>query len=110
MCRPSDCRRGFDVVFDTIGGNNLQASFTATAHEGRIAETNARTTQDMSQLHAKAISLSVVSRKVQSRTAVLNTPHLDRRGGHGCFVSEEALTYLPGKSAISIELIANNNR
>ncbi len=46
--------RGFDVVFDTVGGNNLPASFAAAAENGRIATTNARTTQDLSALHAKA--------------------------------------------------------
>jgi NADPH:quinone reductase len=28
---------GFDVVFDTIGGNNLQPSFAAAAETGRVA-------------------------------------------------------------------------
>jgi NADPH:quinone reductase len=51
---------GFEVVFDTIGGNNLLNSFAATAYEGRVATTNARTTQDLSQLHAKALSFFVV--------------------------------------------------
>ena len=51
---------GFDVVFDTIGGDNLAASFTATAYSGRLATTNARTTQDLTTLHARALSLHVV--------------------------------------------------
>jgi NADPH2:quinone reductase len=51
---------GFDVVFDTIGGDNLQASFAAAAESGRIATTNARTTQDLGPLHAKALSLHVI--------------------------------------------------
>jgi NADPH:quinone reductase len=52
--------RGFDVVFDTIGGDNLKASFAATAYEGRVSTTNARTTQDLSPLHSKGLSLNVV--------------------------------------------------
>jgi len=51
---------GFDVVFDTIGGANLPTSFAAVAIDGNIATTNARTTQDLSQLHARALSLHVV--------------------------------------------------
>lgn len=51
---------GFDVVFDTIGGDNLRNSFAATAYEGRVVTTNARTTQDLSLLQAKALSLYVV--------------------------------------------------
>jgi NADPH2:quinone reductase len=39
--------QGFDVVIDTVGGNNLPNSFTALAYEGRIATTNSLTTQDL---------------------------------------------------------------
>jgi NADPH2:quinone reductase len=52
--------RGFDLVFDTVGGGNLAVSFAAAAHEGRVATTNARITEDLSPLHAKALSLHVV--------------------------------------------------
>jgi len=51
---------GFDVVVDTIGGNNLQASFKAARISGHVATTNARTTQDLGLMHSKALSLSVV--------------------------------------------------
>jgi NADPH2:quinone reductase len=51
---------GFDVIFDTVGGENLPKSFAALASEGRIATTNSRTTQDLGPLHAKAASLHVV--------------------------------------------------
>lgn len=52
--------RGFDVVFDTIGGDSLKNSFAATAYEGRVSTTEARTTQDLSPLRAKALALHVV--------------------------------------------------
>jgi NADPH2:quinone reductase len=52
--------KGFDVVFDTIGGNNLPTSFAAAAESGRVATTNARTTQDLATLHARALSLHVI--------------------------------------------------
>jgi NADPH2:quinone reductase len=52
--------RGFDVVIDTVGGENLDRSFQATAIGGRIAATAARSTHDLSPLHAKALSLHVV--------------------------------------------------
>lgn len=52
--------RGFDVVFDTVGGDNLQKSFQAAANGGRIATTNARTTQDLAAMHGKGLSLHVV--------------------------------------------------
>jgi NADPH:quinone reductase len=52
--------RGFEAVFDTIGGSNLPNSFAATAYEGRVATTNARTAQELGELHAKALSFYVV--------------------------------------------------
>ena len=52
--------RGFDLIFDTVGGDNLRASFEAAADEGRIATTNAIITQDLSPLHAKALSFYVI--------------------------------------------------
>ncbi|MGE4441571.1 MAG: zinc-dependent alcohol dehydrogenase family protein [Desulfomicrobium sp.] len=52
--------RGFDVVFDTVGGANLDASFLAAAQDGAVVSTNTRSTHDLSPLHAKALTLSVV--------------------------------------------------
>ena len=51
---------GFNVVFDTIGGDNVARCFEAAAIEGRVASVNTRTTCDLSPLHAKALSLHVV--------------------------------------------------
>ena len=52
--------RGFDVVFDTVGGTNLDASFSAAAPDGMVVTTNTRSTHDLSPLHAKGLTLSVV--------------------------------------------------
>ncbi|CAH2602258.1 Zinc-dependent alcohol dehydrogenase family protein [Rhodovastum atsumiense] len=52
--------RGFDVVFDTVGGANLDRSFAAAALGGRVAAIAARSTHDLSPLHAKGLSLHVV--------------------------------------------------
>ena len=52
--------RGFDVVFDTVGGENLTRSLEAAALEGRVTSVNTRTTADLSLLHQKALSLHVV--------------------------------------------------
>jgi NADPH2:quinone reductase len=68
--------RGFDVVIDTIGGDNLPNSFAALAYDGRIATTNARTTQDLGPLHAKAASLHVVFMLLP----MLRGPGRDRHG------------------------------
>jgi NADPH2:quinone reductase len=68
---------GFDVVLDTVGGNNLPNSFIALAYEGRIATTNALTTQDLGPLHAKAASLYVIFMLLP----MLRGPGRDRHGG-----------------------------
>jgi NADPH2:quinone reductase len=68
--------RGFDVVIDTIGGDNLPNSFAALAYQGRIATTNSRTTQDLGPLHAKGASLHVIFMLLP----MLRGPGRDRHG------------------------------
>ncbi|WP_409305082.1 zinc-dependent alcohol dehydrogenase family protein [Peribacillus sp. SCS-155] len=52
--------KGFDIVFDTVGGENLNRSFEAAAIHGTVAAIAARSTHDLSPLHAKGLSLHVV--------------------------------------------------
>lgn len=52
--------KGFDVVFDTVGGENIQKSFTAAAINGTVVSVSTRSTQDLSLLHSKGLSLHVV--------------------------------------------------
>jgi len=51
---------GFHVIYDTIGGTHLETSFQAAALEGSIVTTVSRSTNDLSLMHAKALSLHVV--------------------------------------------------
>ncbi|EGB14492.1 Alcohol dehydrogenase zinc-binding domain protein [Pseudodesulfovibrio mercurii] len=52
--------RGFDAVFDTVGGPVLDASFKAARMGGRVVSTNTRSSHDLGPLHAKSLSLHVV--------------------------------------------------
>ena len=52
--------QGFDVVFDTVGGDNIQNAFAAARLNGTIVTTAARSTQDLSLMHAKGLSLHAV--------------------------------------------------
>lgn len=52
--------RGFDVIIDTVGGENLLNSFKAVKLNGRVCATNSRVSLDLSMMHRKAISLSCV--------------------------------------------------
>lgn len=51
---------GYDVVFDSVGGENMLNSFEATALNGHIATTVAMLDLDLSLAHFKGLSLHVV--------------------------------------------------
>ena len=51
---------GFDVVFDTVGGDNVAKCFEAAAVSGTVVSISTRTAADLSPLHAKGLSLHVV--------------------------------------------------
>jgi NADPH2:quinone reductase len=52
--------KGFDVVFDSVGGENVARCFQAAAVSGTVVSISTRTTADLSPLHAKGLSLHVV--------------------------------------------------
>ncbi len=52
--------KGFDIVFDTVGGQNLDKSLAAAAIKGSVVTTAARSTHDLTPMHSKALSLSAV--------------------------------------------------
>ena len=52
--------RGFDVVIDTVGGENLLKSFKAVKLNGTVCTTNSRVTLDLGMMHRKGISLRCV--------------------------------------------------
>ncbi|WP_066291845.1 zinc-dependent alcohol dehydrogenase family protein [Bacillus sp. FJAT-29937] len=51
--------KGFDIVFDTVGGENLDRSFEAAAVHGTVAAIAARSTHDLTPVHSKGLSLHV---------------------------------------------------
>ena len=51
---------GFDLVFDSVGGENMTNSFEAAALNGQIASTVALVNLDLSVAHFKGLSLHVV--------------------------------------------------
>ncbi|MHC5361994.1 zinc-binding dehydrogenase [Myroides sp. LJL110] len=52
--------KGYDIVFDNVGNENLQNSFRLTKVNGEIVTTLALIPVDISQLHERALSLHVV--------------------------------------------------
>lgn len=51
---------GFDVVFDSVGGDNMLKSFEAAALNGQVASTVSMVNLDLSLAHFKGLSLHVV--------------------------------------------------
>jgi NADPH2:quinone reductase len=58
--RETTAGAGYDVVFDTVGGDNVAKCFEAVGVGGTVVSISTRTTADLSPLHAKGISLHVV--------------------------------------------------
>ncbi|MEB3102120.1 zinc-dependent alcohol dehydrogenase family protein [Ferviditalea candida] len=52
--------KGFDIVFDTVGGENLDRSFEAAREGGTVVNIAARSTHNLAPMHQKALSLHVV--------------------------------------------------
>ena len=52
--------QGFDVVFDTVGGDNVARCFEAAVVSGTVVSISTRTSADLSPLHVKGLSLHVV--------------------------------------------------
>ncbi|UOA32728.1 Alcohol dehydrogenase [Sulfitobacter sp. DSM 110093] len=52
--------KGFDAVFDTVGGANLTNSFAATALNGHVVTTVALSEIDLSPAHFNGLSLHIV--------------------------------------------------
>lgn len=52
--------KGFDIVFDSVGGENMTNSFEAAALNGHVASTVSLVELDLSTAHFKGLSLHVV--------------------------------------------------
>jgi NADPH2:quinone reductase len=52
--------KGFDVVFDTVGGPNIDRSFEAAKVNGTVVGIAARSTHDLTPMHSKGLTLHVV--------------------------------------------------
>jgi NADPH2:quinone reductase len=82
--------RGFDIVFDTVGGENLDRSLQAAAPYGTVLAIAARSTHDLSPLHAKALSLHITF-------MLLKIINKDQRKDHGQILREVTKLVEEGK-------------
>lgn len=67
---------GFDIVFDSVGGENMANSFEAAALNGQVASTVSLVELDLSAAHFKGLSLHVVF-------MLIPMIHNHRRKNHG---------------------------
>jgi NADPH:quinone reductase len=51
---------GFDIVFDTVGNDNLQSAFSATKLGGQVVSILALSQQDLTLMHVRGLTLHVV--------------------------------------------------
>lgn len=51
---------GFDIVYDTVGGDNMLKSFEAATLNGHVISTVSLSAIDLSTVHFKGLSLHVV--------------------------------------------------
>ena len=72
---------GYDVVFDTVGGECLQNSFKAIKMNGTVVSIAARSEQDLTPLHTMGGTLSVTFMLLPLITGV-------GRGRHGDILRE----------------------
>jgi NADPH:quinone reductase len=56
--------KGFRLVFDTVGGKNIDASMEAAAIGGRLCCINTRSSHDLTLMHAKSLTLHVIFRSL----------------------------------------------
>jgi len=67
--------RGFDIVFDTVGGENLSASFEAVCRNGRVINILSMAEYDLTPMHLKGLSLHVVFMLLPLLTGAGRTRH-----------------------------------
>ncbi len=75
--------KGFDVVYDSVGGANLINSFNATRLNGHVATTVSLLELDLSLAHFKGLSLHVVF-------MLIPMLHNHKRSDHAHILSEVA--------------------
>ena len=67
--------KGFDVVFDTVGGPNLDKSLEAAKVWGQVVSIIGRNQHDLSPMHVKGLSLHLVFMLLQMLTGINRSHH-----------------------------------
>ncbi|BCS88003.1 zinc-dependent alcohol dehydrogenase family protein [Pseudodesulfovibrio sediminis] len=101
---------GFDVIFDTVGGNVLDQSFAAAALGGQVISTATRSSHDLSLMHARSLSLHVVFMLLPMITGQGRELHGEVLTNMSALVDEGALAVLIDEQVFSFRDIAEAHR
>ena len=69
--------QGFDVVFDTVGNDNLQNAFKAAKLNGTVVSLVSLSQQDLTHLHAKGLTLHLVYMLLPMLSGINRNRHSD---------------------------------
>ena len=86
--------KGFDIVFDTLGGLNIDRSFEATAPNGQVITIVSQSTHDLSLMHQRGLTLHVVFMLLPMLTGKGRAHHGDILKQIATWVDEGKLTPL----------------
>ena len=67
--------KGFDVVFDTVGNENLVRAFAAARLNGQVISIVTQTAVDLTPMHVKGLSLHVVFMLIQMLHGIGRAQH-----------------------------------
>ena len=67
--------QGFDIVFDTVGNDNLQCAFQATKINGQVVSILALSAQDLVPMHIRGLSLHIVYMLLPMLTGINRAYH-----------------------------------
>ena len=102
--------RGFDVVFDTVGGANLAKSFEAAKLNGEVITTVALGKFDLAPVHLKGLSLHVIFMLIPLIHGVNRTVHGDLLRDAARLVDEGKLRPVLDPHEFSIRQVAEAHR
>lgn len=97
---------GFDVVFDSVGNQNIVASMQACKLNGHIATTGSRAEIDLSLAHAKGLSLHVVFMLIPMIHNVGRAAHAEILNTITDLVERDTLKPILSEKTFTLETIA----
>jgi NADPH:quinone reductase len=102
--------KGFDVVFDTVGNENVSRAFAAAGLNGQVVSIVTQTSVDLAPMHAKGLSLHVVFMLIQMLHGIGRAHHGDILREVGKLVALGKLRPLLDPTRFAIEQVGGAHR